>query len=49
LQSPDPELKIMDPDPTSDPELDFNLIKNHQNIRNLQSTVPVPSVGTGML
>jgi hypothetical protein len=27
----DPELEVMDPDPAPDPELDFNLIINHQN------------------
>jgi hypothetical protein len=33
LQDPDtdPELKVMDPDPASDPELNLNLIRNHQN------------------
>jgi hypothetical protein len=28
----DPELEIMDPDPAMDPELDWNLVKNHLKI-----------------
>jgi hypothetical protein len=35
LQDLDPELKVMDPDPASDPELDLKLIKNHQKISDL--------------